>query len=219
MATIDDIINHLNDNDPLKGKNIPKRTGSKIGENDVKDEIKAYCNIVNKQCSILPEDAYAELELIDNGIIDPANVKLTKCKTPDNTNCKSGIFYVLTGKLPQAFGISNATPYPLLLKILFDNIDLTDKNISDYYFIVYNKDSNRYFWSSLRNINEAIPNGSNLPFQIHWGKEFSLGRKYKNTIDTSIILLKAYYESFSKRAEPLNEIKKYITANGQLING
>ena len=101
----------------------------------------------------------------ENDIFYPVNIKVSTTETADNLNCKLGIYYALTGKLPD---FKNGISWENYLHKLKDNIH---DNNRDYYFLIVNKDNTQdIFISSLKTISHLVPNGNNLPFQAQWNE-------------------------------------------------
>ena len=95
----------------------------------------------------------------------PVNIKVTNTKGNDNLSSKLGLYYSLTGKIPD---FKNELGWDKFFKKLKDNIQINSK---DYYFLVVNKEENQdIFINSLKQIKVLVPNGNNLPFQCHWNK-------------------------------------------------
>ena len=136
----------------------------------------------------------------------PINIKVTEMKNnADNLNCKLGIYYALTGLIPSS--ITNGTNWETVFKYLSKNID-TYKD-KDYYFLIANKnDVEDFFWTSLKQIPELVPNGNNLPFQANWNKN---REKFKRTHEQSAeYILSTFKQSIYSRAEIKNQFQKYI---------
>lgn len=94
----------------------------------------------------------------------PVNIKITNLST-DNLNCKLGIYYALTGKLPH---FDNEIRWANFFSTIKENLA---ENSQDYYFLIINKnDTKDIFATSLKYLNELTPNGNNLPFQANWAK-------------------------------------------------
>ena len=99
----------------------------------------------------------------EQGIFYPVNIKVSTTETTDNLNCKLGIYYALTGQLPD---FPNTISWENYFCRLSNRI--VDNNC-DYYFLIVNKDNTQdIFLSSLKSIRHLVPNGNNLPFQACW---------------------------------------------------
>lgn len=140
----------------------------------------------------------------DGGEIYPVNIKVTTTTTADNLNCKLGIYYCLTGLLPD---FSNGINWLSYFNKLHDNLGKYENK--DYYFLIVNKnDPKDIFINSLKHIPQLQANGNNLPFQCHWNDN----RQVKNrTFDESKqFILSKFGESIKLRAEIYFNFKKYF---------
>lgn len=121
----------------------------------------------------------------ENGdVFMPINIKITALST-DNLNCKLGIYYALTGKIPN---FDNEISWENFLYNLRLNLAQNDE---DYYFLIINKANlGDIFWTSLKQISSLMPNGNNLPFQANWAKNRDLNRRnYEKVKDFLMINL------------------------------
>ena len=101
-----------------------------------------------------------DFSFYENDVFYPVNIKVSTTKTTDNLNCKLGIYYALTGKIPP-FG--NGVSWETYFKMLKENLAPNDR---DYYFLIINKDNpSDVFATSLKCLESILPNGNNLPFQ------------------------------------------------------
>lgn len=132
----------------------------------------------------------------------PINLKITELST-DNLNCKLGIYYALTGKMPN---FDNQISWENFLENLSKNIQ---KNNKDYYFLIINKnDLNDIFWTSLKNINILTPNGNNLPFQANW--QINKIKIYRHYDEVREILLTTFGKSLKLRARAYNQFLEFF---------
>ena len=134
----------------------------------------------------------------------PVNIKVTTTLTPDNLNCKLGIYYCLTGLLPD---FSNGINWLSYFEKLHNNLG-KHKN-KDYYFLIVNKDNPKdIFVNSLKHIPQLQANGNNLPFQCRWNDN---REAKKRTFDESKqFILSKFGESIKLRAEIYFNFKKYF---------
>lgn len=134
----------------------------------------------------------------------PINIKVTRTHSADNLNCKLGVYYALTGCMPD-FG--NEVQWAPYIQKLRENLD---KNTSkDYYFLIVNKDrKSDIFCNSLKGISSLQPNGNNLPFQCKWDDN----RTYRDCTHevAKEKILKIFSESIKLRAEIYFIFKKYF---------
>ncbi len=146
---------------------------------------------------------WVDFSFEENNIFYPVNIKVSTTKTTDNLNCKLGIYYALTGKIPP-FG--NGVSWDCYFKSLKENIQ---QNSKDYYFLIINKDnSSDVFATSLKNLESILPNGNNLPFQAKWDNNRKLiNRDFESA---KAFLLGTFEESLKLRADAYLHFKKYF---------
>ncbi|CUU39206.1 hypothetical protein [Helicobacter typhlonius] len=146
---------------------------------------------------------WVDFSFEENNIFYPVNIKVSTTKTTDNLNCKLGIYYALTGKIPP-FG--NGVSWDCYFKSLKENIQ---QNSKDYYFLIINKDnSSDVFATSLKNLESILPNGNNLPFQAKWNNNRKLiNRDFESA---KAFLLGTFEESLKLRADAYLHFKKYF---------
>lgn len=138
----------------------------------------------------------------ENNTFYPVNIKITKLST-DNLNCKLGIYYALSGKIPH---FDNEINWTTFFKVIKENLQ---ENSKDYYFLVINKNNTSdIFTTSLKNINELTPNGNNLPFQANWTKNKIL--KNRNFEEAKAFILSTMAKSFALRARVYSEFLHYF---------
>ena len=140
----------------------------------------------------------------EKGVFYPVNIKVTTTVTADNLNCKLGIYYCLTGLLPD---FSNGINWLSYFEKLYNNLG-KHKN-KDYYFLIVNKDNPKdIFVNSLKHIPQLQANGNNLPFQCRWNDN---RESKKRTFDESKqFILSKFGESIKLRAEIYFNFKKYF---------
>ncbi len=134
----------------------------------------------------------------------PVNIKVTNTTHFDNLNCKLGVYYALTGLIPDFQNEINWLDYFIKLK---ENIGINKEK--DYYFLVVNKQiPNDIFINSLKGIKTFQPNGNNLPFQCKW----NFNKKYcKKTFDEAKdLILSNFGTSIKLRSEIYFNFKKYF---------
>lgn len=133
----------------------------------------------------------------------PVNIKISTTTTADNLNCKLGIYYALTGKLPS---FKNGINWENYFRELKCNIQDNNK---DYYFLIINKnDYNDIFLCSLKTLYLLAPNGNNLPFQAKWddNREPEI-RTYEEAYK---FILGCFADSLHKRSEATNYFLEYF---------
>jgi len=142
--------------------------------------------------------------LDDGNASYPVNIKVTTTDSIDNLNCKLGIYYALTGLLPDFVG---GIGYESYFEKLQTNLGHSQDK--DYYFLVVNKqDPSDVFVNSLRGLQDIVPNGNNPPFQCKW----SANRDYqKRTFDEAKdFILSTMGVSIKLRADAYISFKKYF---------
>lgn len=146
---------------------------------------------------------WVDFSFEENGNFIPVNIKVSTTKTADNLNCKLGIYYALTGKIPT-FG--NGISWEQYFKNL--NEDLKENN-QDYYFLIINKENiNDVFATSLKGLYKIVPNGNNLPFQARWEDNREV---MERTFDKAkSFILSCFGESLKLRAEAYFHFAKYF---------
>lgn len=93
------------------------------------------------------------------------DIKVSECKSADNTNAKKAIYYFLTGQDPAIVSDQRST----FFKKTRENESPNEKR--DYYYLVINKqDTNDVFVVSLKTLSHCSPNANNEPFQAVWDK-------------------------------------------------
>ena len=125
----------------------------------------------------------------------PINIKVTDTTHADNLNCKLGIYYALTGLIPD---FPNETNWLSYFEKMKEN--LATKKDKDYYFLICNKkDEKDVFINTLKGLQKLQPNGNNLPFQCRWDEN----RDFKNRTlkQAEKFILTTFGESIKLRAE------------------
>lgn len=162
-------------------------------------------NLIEKNFSINRPNMrdWVDFSFEENGNFIPVNIKVSTTKTADNLNCKLGIYYSLTGKIPS-FG--NGISWEQYFKNLSSDMTENDK---DYYFLIINKDNIAdVFATSLKSLESIVPNGNNLPFQAKWdNNRIMQNRSYE---EAKRFLLSCFGESLKLRAEVYLSFERYF---------
>jgi hypothetical protein len=138
------------------------------------------------------------------GAFIPVNVKVSALKTSDNLSSKEGVFYALTGITPEKIRINSWERFSLELSRY-----LGKNPLADYFFLVVSKeDPGDVFWTSLKRINELVPNGNNPPFQCHWGKNRL--RNDRSNDEAQKYILSILRKTFSLRADALLSFDRHL---------
>jgi len=132
----------------------------------------------------------------------PINIKVTDTTHADNLSCKLGIYYTLTGLLPD---FQNEIPWLAYFEKLKENLGKF-KN-KDFYFLVFNKqDSKDIFINTLKGLKKLHANGNNLPFQCRWDNNRNLeNRSFEQAEE---FILSVFGESIKLRSEIYFNFKK-----------
>jgi len=195
-----DIAGHLQKrNVQLTKQFADGRINASINEDELIKEIQKKFDI-----HIIKHRAWYDFAIEDQKEFYPVNIKITDTTLADNLNCKLGIYYALTGMLPD---FPNEIRWLDYFEKLKEHIG-TDKN-KDYYFLVFNKQNpSDIFLNTLKGLQILQPNGNNLPFQCKWDDN----RKYKNRSfsQASKFILSTFGESIKLRSEIYFNFKKYF---------
>lgn len=93
------------------------------------------------------------------------DIKVSECRSSDNTNAKKAIYYLLTGKPPDEV--------PDQESIFFAKMKENERadETRDFYFLVVNKlNTGDVFVVSLKGLSHVVPSTNNQPFQSNWGR-------------------------------------------------
>lgn len=166
------------------------------------DEI---CNLLSQNFSINRPKIrdWMDFSFSENEIFIPVNIKVSTTKTPDNLNCKLGIYYALTGRIPL---FNNGISWEDYFKTLSENLR---ENTADYYFLIINKDNpNDVFATSLKGLESINPNGNNLPFQVKW--DSNRNHIHRDFTQAKEFILTTFEESLKLRADAYLSFRKYF---------
>lgn len=144
-----------------------------------------------------------------DGLWLPVNVKISSFGGSDNLASKEGLFYTMTGvdpkKVPhpdkpnQKISINAWEPYCDAMARHFG-----ENQTADYYFLVVNKKNiGHVFWTSLRQMAALDPNGNNLPYQAHWGR--NMNRVERTWPQAAEYLMSVFREALVLRARALDQ--------------
>lgn len=145
----------------------------------------------------------------NDGLWLPVNVKISGFGGSDNLSSKEGLFYTMTGVDPKnvphpdnperKMSINAWEPYCEAMASHFGA-----NREADYYFLVVNKtDIGHVFWTSLRHMVVLDPNGNNLPYQAHWGK--NVHRVDRTWQEAAEFLMGIFREALVLRARVLDQ--------------
>lgn len=199
VKTLQNIVAFLKNDDFSLGKfSRDGRINSAFNEDEI-------FKILSKKFHINRPNArdWVDFSFEENKQFVPVNIKISKTDTADNLNCKLGIYYALTGKLPH-FG--NGISWEEYFKNLKENLEL---NNADYYFLVINKnDLKDIFYTSLKSLAILQPNGNNLPFQAKWSENKTRINRHFN--EAKDFILSHFGASLRLRSEAFESFKRYF---------
>lgn len=199
---INDISLHLTEKNIIFSKQFEDgRVNASINEDEV---IKA---IQQKFTIEVPRSrAWFDFAVEENNEFYPVNIKVTDTThAADNLNCKLGIYYALTGLMPD---FPNEIRWLSYFEKLKEN--LGTEHSKDYYFLIFNKQNpTDIFANTLKGLQDLQPNGNNLPFQCRW----DTNREYKErTFDEAKeFILSIFGTSIKLRSEIYFNFKKYFS--------
>lgn len=187
---LEEIKNFLQKQDFYLGKNTrDERLNSAFNEDEI-------INLISKQFKDIQRSKirdWFDFAFEENGIFYPVNIKISSFKQADNLDCKLGIYYALTGKIPD---FNNGVSWDIYLNKLKENLK---PNNLDYYFLIINKnDTKEIFITSLKTLTKLVPNGNNLPFQAKWSENKI--PQNKNYEEAKEFILKTFAKSLELRA-------------------
>ncbi|MBL7787341.1 MAG: hypothetical protein JNM36_15650 [Chitinophagales bacterium] len=175
------------------------RVNAAFNEEELIKEIKQNFSI-----EVPPKRAWYDFSIVDQGEFYPINIKITDTTHADNLNCKLGIYYALTGILPD---FANEIAWEDFFQKLHANIGTYQSK--DYYFLVFNKRMpTDVFANALKGLQTLQPNGNNLPFQCKWDSN----RQYQTRTfaEAKDIILSKLGESISLRASIYRNFANYF---------
>ena len=120
-----------------------------------------------------------------------------------NLNCKLGIYYALTGKIPP---FHNEVSWEIYFEKLKEDLKANDR---DYYFLIINKNNpSDVFATSLKCLKNIVPNGNNLPFQAKWEDNRQMVKR--DFEEAKEFLLGTFEQSLKLRADTYLHFKQYF---------
>lgn len=196
---LNDIVQFLKDNQfKLSQSSRDGRINSAFNEDEIFNLIEKHFDINRPSMR-----DWVDFSFKENDNFIPVNIKVSTTKTADNLNCKLGIYYALTGKIPT---FNNGIPWEQYFKNLSN--DLRENN-QDYYFLIINKDAvNDTFVTSLKGLCKIVPNGNNLPFQAKWDDNREI--QSRTFAEARNFILHHFKESLKLRAEAYLYFEKYF---------
>ncbi len=196
---LNDIVEFLKEkNLTLSQQSRDGRINSAFNEDEIFNILESHFNINRPNMR-----DWVDFSFEYNSIFYPVNTKVSTTKTTDNLNCKLGIYYALTGKIPP---FNNGVSWDRYFKSLKENLIENDR---DYYFLIINKDNPiDIFATSLKSLECVLPNGNNLPFQAKWDINRNLVQR--DFESAKQFLLSAFEESLKLRADAYLYFRTYF---------
>lgn len=176
------------------------RLNSSVNESEIINIIKT-----NFKIEVPNSRQWFDFSFIEQGEFIPVNIKVTTTNTADNLNCKLGIYYSLTGLMPDFHNEIDWLNYFEKLKA-----NLGTHTNKDYYFLIINKDNPKdVFINTLKGIKVLQANGNNLPFQCKWNSNKLIENR---TFDQSRdFILGKFGESIKLRADIYFNFKRLFS--------
>ncbi len=184
----------------LEKRHADGRLNSAINEEQILE-------VLRKKFSIEEPEAreWYDFIAVDGKFKFPVNIKVSTLETTDNVQCKLGIYYALTGKWPD---FSNGIAWESFFKRVKSDLNYSESG--DYFFLVVGKsDPSDIIVTSLKQIGSLVPNGNNLPFQCHWGRNRTLVSRSHH--DAVKFILGVLGRSCELRANIKSEFEKYLS--------
>ena len=135
----------------------------------------------------------------------PINIKISTGDSADNASSKKGLFYAMTGIMPE--NIKGIHTWVTFNKELLNNFNYNTN--ADYYYLVYFKNDNKFLFTSLKRLNKVVVNSNNLPFQIKW--KDNLEYTERSVKEQCLYLVKQFivgYKQQLKGIEYLNQFEQ-----------
>jgi hypothetical protein len=175
------------------------RINASINEAEIIEHIKKNFSI-----NVSTKRSWYDFSIIEEDKFIPVNIKVTQTTQADNLNCKLGIYYTLTGLMPDFHNeIDSLNFFEKLSK------NIGNQTNKDYYFLIFNKNIPKdIFYNSLRGLQELQANGNNLPFQCQWNKNREI--ETRTFEEVKEFLLRKYGESIKLRANMYFHFKKFF---------
>ena len=132
----------------------------------------------------------------DDGKIHYINFKssdLSK-KAADNLNAKEAILISFTNLSLEKIKKCNTWE-----KVIDSLIKNKKDNSRDYYYIIFDKKTDKFIFTSVKSLDNLTPNGSNLPYQCKWSKHTP--QKNRSFADSYKYVTSVFRTSLEKKAK------------------
>lgn len=149
---------------------IDGRIDSAIKESPFLEEVKKQLLGYNSNWSVMISPARASCDIMVNTI--RINLKLTDCKSADNSVNKPSIYYSITGLTDYPYASTwNVFRDKLIAAKKITNCKKIREKATEYHYLVKNKITGEVLLKPIFDIHTYVSNPSN-DLQINWKKEF-----------------------------------------------
>ena len=201
-------IKKIIENSIFDGKLIELSSDGRI--NSALNEEVIYNHIVNilgtdYQLEKMRDRYWYDMSIKYKNEFFPINIKISTGNSADNASSKKGLFYAMTGIIPD--NVKGINTWAIFNKELSTHFDFNAD--SDYYFLVYFKNDNKFLFTSMKRLNKVVVNSNNLPFQIKW--KDNIEETTRNKKEQCLYLLKQFitgYKNQLKGVEYLNQLEQ-----------
>ena len=151
-------------------ESVDGRIDSAIKEGPFLDELKRQMLEAHPTWDIIISPPRASCDIMVNDI--RINLKLTDCKSSDNSVNKPSIYYSITGCKDYPYS-SNWNDFNNKLKLAYETkqIKIERKRETEYHYLVKNKQTGDVLLKPIFDIHTYVSNPSN-DLQINWKNEF-----------------------------------------------
>jgi hypothetical protein len=157
------------------------RIDSAIKEPEFLKEIKRILLDKNPTWDVLIPSSRNSFDIMINSI--QINLKLSDCKSSDNSASKKAIYYSLTGRLDYPSSSNFNEFYKRVKEAYHDKTIKTHRcKQTEYHYLVKNKITGDVLLKPIFDIHTYVSNASN-DMQINWGKEFINADYYTEDVD------------------------------------
>ena len=187
------------------------RIDSAIKEGPFLEEIKTKILKKYPNWNVIISPPRASCDIMINGI--RINLKLTDCKSADNSVNKPSIYYSITGLTNYPYSSTWNEFYKRLVKAKGNNnIKMVRDKSTEYHYLVKNKINGDVLFKSIFDIHTYISNPSN-DLQINWKNEFE-NIKYKTRDDNYLEKVKELILTIQKSVkEMISRTKEFADAD------
>jgi len=163
---------------PVSRLECDGRMESAFSEKPFLSEMKNRLSVLNPAYKIIISPPRSSCDMMIETL--RINLKLTNCKTADNSVSKPAIYYSTTGLInyPESSTWNDFYEHMTNAK-MNGKIKRSRERMSEYHYLVKNKITGEVLFKSIFDVHTYISNPSNV-LQINWKKEFSNIRHHTN---------------------------------------